>query len=110
MAQKVSIEYIDDIDGSPLGDDGETVEFGFEGRNYQIDLTEENAQKFREFMEVYVENGTRITARKTGGGRSSQKTSTVNNKAVREWARAEGYEISDRGRIPAEIIEAYRAR
>ena len=109
MAQKVSIEYIDDIDGSPLGDNGETIEFGFEGKNYQIDLNEKHARKFREAMAEYVENGTRVTGRKSSG-RSAQKTSSVDNKAVREWARLEGYEISDRGRIPAEIIDAYNAR
>lgn len=109
MAQKVSIEYIDDIDGTPLGEDGQSVEFGFEGRNYTIDLTKKNAKKFREAMEVYVANGTKVTARKSTG-RTSQKGSSVDNRAVREWARNAGYDISDRGRIPAEIVDAYNAR
>ena len=106
MAQKVMITLIDDTDGSTAD---ETVSFSLDGVNYEIDLTAENAAKLRDAMAPWVGHarragGRKATARKTrgsGGGGSSDAAK------VREWARANGYTVSDRGRIPAEVTEAY---
>lgn len=110
MAQKVQVILLDDLDG---GEATETVSFGLDGSNYEIDLSSENASKLREVLAPYV-----ASARKAGGakrtsrgrgGRSSSSRSSTDTAAVREWARAQGLKVSDRGRIPAEILEKYEA-
>ena len=104
-------ELTDDTDGKPAD---ETITFALDGREYEIDLTARNAAALRKAFDVYVKNGRRI-----GGGRprsagragssSSPSKGEVDTKAVREWASKNGYELSARGRIPAKVIEAYRA-
>lgn|SRR5690625_1064716 len=106
MAQKIQVILIDDTDGSAAD---ETVRFGLDGVNYEIDLTAENAAKLRDALAPWVANARRAGGRRTtqrgGGGRSSSSDAS----RVREWARANGYTVSDRGRIPAEVREAYEA-
>lgn len=105
MAQKHQIILIDDIDGSEAD---ETVTFGLDGVDYEIDLTAEHAEELRETIASWVEHGRRTGGRaKRRGGRPDPSVDTA---AVREWARKEGYEVSDRGRIPAQIVDAYKAR
>ncbi len=107
MAQKVQIILIDDTDGSTAD---ETVRFGLDGVSYEIDLTEANAAKLRESFAPWVGH-----ARRTGGRRATQRRGggaakpTSDASKVREWARANGYTVSERGRIPAEVREAYDA-
>jgi len=105
MAQRVNIILVDDIDGS---DATETVTFGLDGTSYEIDLNDSNAAALREALSGYVGH-----ARKVSGGRRGRRTSSSsssgNTKAVRDWARANGYEVSDRGRISADIQQAYDA-
>lgn len=106
MAQRTIVQLVDDLDGTELSD-GETVEFGLDGKSYQIDLSEKNAAKLRSALAVYVDAGRKVggnaARRRTGGG---VKKDTA---AVREWANANGFEVGDRGRIPATIAEAYEA-
>ena len=104
MAQKVMITLIDDTDGTTAD---ETVLFSLDGVNYEIDLTTENAAKLRDALAPWVgharrSGGRRTTARKPRGSGGSGDAAKV-----REWARANGYTVSDRGRIPAEVTEAY---
>ncbi len=109
MAQKVHIVLEDDIDG---GEATETVAFGLDGASYEIDLNDENAAALREALSTYVGHG-----RKTSTVRRARKSSTSSASAsggpsakeVREWARANGHEVPDRGRIPADVREAYDA-
>jgi hypothetical protein len=106
MAQKVNIVLVDDLDGSEAN---ETVSFGLDGTTYEIDLSEKNAGGLREALAPYVAG-----ARKTAGGRRGRKGSTTSNlgpspRLVRDWARSNGYEVSDRGRVPADVIAAYEA-
>jgi len=112
MAQRIVTELTDDTDGKPAD---ETVTFALDGREYEIDLTAKNAAALRNAFDVYVKNGRRI-----GGGRrgrtsgrasssSSRSKSDVDTKAVREWAGKNGFELSARGRIPGNVIEAYQA-
>ena len=116
MAQQTTVRFIDDLDGSEASG---TVEFGLEGKNYEIDLSDTNAKKLREALAPFVDAG-----RKSGGssrrgrGRAQSQpaaaekpsgSSREDTAAIREWARANGHQVSDRGRISKSVMEAYRA-
>lgn len=109
MAQQFYVRFTDDIDGTDLGDTASVISFAFEGKEYTIDLSDENAEAFRETMAPYVEAGHRVTGNKKTARSTTAKTTSADSKAVREWARANGYTVSDRGRIPAEVADAYAA-
>ena len=114
MAQKVTVTLVDDLDG---GQADETVEFGLDGVSYQIDLSAENANELREALANYVSHARRAGGRKkpgprpgSGGGRSGGGSTSADreqNQAIRDWARKRGMKVSDRGRIPADVLEAY---
>ena len=107
MAQKVQILLVDDIEG---GDADETVRFGLDGVDYEIDLSTGNAEELRNALAAYVGSARRVGGRRRSGRRSgSSNTAGGSAAAIREWARANGYEVSDRGRVSAEIREAYAA-
>ncbi len=106
MAQKVKIILIDDIDE---GEADETVRFGLDGVQYEIDLSEKHASELRSALSEYVS-----AARRSGQGkpqRSSAPSPSRNQEAaqIREWAKENGYNVSSRGRVNSEIVEAYRA-
>lgn len=110
MAQHFQVRYIDDIDGADLGETVNTTSFAFEGKEYSIDLGDDNAEAFRQTMAPYIEAGHRVPGGKAKAARKTTgKTSSADTKAVREWARANGYDVSDRGRIPADVMDAYAA-
>lgn len=110
MAQHFQVKYVDDLDGTDLGGAANTISFAFEGKEYSIDLSDDNAETFREAIAPYIEAGHRVTGRSTKAARkTTAKTSSAHTKAVREWARANGYDVSDRGRIPADVMTAYAA-
>jgi hypothetical protein len=113
MAQQTTVRFVDDLDGSEASG---TVDFSLEGRSYQIDLSDDNAAKLRDALAPYVD------AARKAGGRSRGRTprqSTVAEKparsnreetaALRQWARENGHQVSERGRIPKSVIEAYQA-
>ena len=106
MASRTIVELTDDVDG---GKAAETVTFGLDGSDYEIDLSARNAKALRGALEQYVAAGRRAgrSARKASGGRAVRDREQT--QAIREWARASGYAVSDRGRISAEVIEAYNA-
>ncbi|KFZ80838.1 hypothetical protein ED92_10960 [Amycolatopsis sp. MJM2582] len=119
MAQKVSVSLVDDIDGTEAE---ETVEFGLDGVSYHIDLSEENAEELRDIFEQYVEHGRRAGGRKRKAvaapavaalsvvSKAPTAADREQNQAIRAWARKNGYEVSDRGRIPSEVVEAYHKK
>ncbi|RZQ61652.1 histone-like nucleoid-structuring protein Lsr2 [Amycolatopsis suaedae] len=114
MAEKVLVSLVDDLDGS---DADETIEFGLDGVSYVIDLSAENAEELRDALAQYVEHARRLGGRKRTGGRAATKSvarppsvDREQNQAIRSWARKNGYQISDRGRIPAEVVEAYHQK
>lgn len=109
MAQQFYVRFIDDIDGTDLGDTASVISFAFEGKEYTIDLSDENAEAFREAVAPYIEAGHRATGSKKTTRKTGTKTTSGDTKIVREWARANGYDISNRGRIPADIAEAFAA-
>lgn len=109
MAQKVVVSLVDDLDG---GTADETVTFGLDGKNYELDLSTANASKLREAVAEFVAaarrpsssgRGRRRTATATSGGSADREQ----NQAIREWARGQGMKVSDRGRIPADVAQAY---
>jgi hypothetical protein len=114
VAQIREIRLIDDLDGEAAD---ETVEFGVDGKSYEIDLSKDNAERLRDALAAFVGAARRSAA---GGGsgrrRGSLATSapvrrpTIDreqNQAIRDWARKRGMKVSDRGRIPAEVLDAY---
>jgi hypothetical protein len=106
VAQKVQILLVDDLDGSEAD---ETVTFALDGKTYEIDLTTANADKLRGLLEPYLKGGRRLTGR-AAGGRGRARAASVGSQdtaQIRAWARANGYEVNDRGRVPATIREAY---
>ena len=106
MAQKVQVMLVDDIDGSTAD---ETVTFALDGISYEIDLTEEHAKALRESFAEWVGHARRSGGRKTPARRGGTARASDSGDAgkIREWARENGYEVSERGRISAEIREAY---
>ncbi|MGD9526018.1 histone-like nucleoid-structuring protein Lsr2 [Pseudonocardia sp.] len=109
MAQVREVRLIDDLDGK---DADETIEFGFEGRSYAIDLSTENASKLRDIFADYVGAARRISGRRSRGSApaAAPKRASIDreqNQAIREWARKRDLKVSDRGRIPASVLEAY---
>ncbi|HEY1569727.1 MAG TPA: Lsr2 family protein [Pseudonocardiaceae bacterium] len=108
MAQKVTVQLVDDLDGSVAE---ETVEFGLDGVAYQIDLSSVNAEKIRAMLSDYVSHARRSGARRRSSGNVVRGRSAVvdreQNQAIREWARKRGLKVSERGRISAEVLDAY---
>ncbi|ASU82614.1 Lsr2 family protein [Nocardiopsis gilva YIM 90087] len=107
MAQKVQVLLVDDIDG---GEADETVSFALDGKNYQIDLSDRNAQKLRKSLAEFVKAGRKAGSRAGGRGkaRKARPAASEDTAEIRAWAKKKGYDISERGRIPAEIREAYQ--
>jgi hypothetical protein len=109
MAQKSVVILVDDLNGEPADT---TVRSGLDSRDYELDLTEANARELRDALARYIP-----AARKTSGGRRPSATADRPAKAfqgfdpaaVRAWAAGNGYTVSARGRIRAEVLEAFRA-
>ena len=109
MAQIREIRLVDDLNGEVAD---ETVEFGVDGKNYEIDLSTANAKKLRDALADFVGSARRSGGRRRGGGAPAAPARRPSidreqNQAIREWARKRGMKVSDRGRIPAEVLEAY---
>ena len=111
MAQRVQTILIDDITGEEIADgDGETIQFAWGGVAYQIDLSAKNIAKFEKAITPFVEAATRVgKAINVTPMRRSAKNTDLDTQAVRAWASSNGYDISPRGCIKGEIVEAYRA-
>ena len=108
MAQKVQTLFIDDLDGSEA--EG-TVRFGLDGTEYEIDLNAKHAQQLRDALARYVAAARRTGASTKQSVRSRRKatSSAVNTTEVREWAKTQGIDVKDRGRIPAELVVKFKA-
>ena len=101
MAQRVTVVMTDDIDGTEAA---ETIAFRVDGTAYEIDLSTSNAAKMRQAFGRYVEH-----ARKATGGRRAGRPRRDRHfsSAVREWAKQQGIQVSERGRIPASVVSQY---
>jgi hypothetical protein len=112
MAIKHITHLVDDLDGTVLEEgDGKHITFSVEGRSFEIDLSDRNADKFYAAVAPFVD-AARPVGRSNSAPRragSSRRSSSIDLAAVREWARANGHSVSDRGRVPASVLEAYGA-
>ena len=114
MAKKQIVQFIDDIDGKVL-EEFETVRWSLDGKQYEFDTSPKHAQQFRDSLTKYVEASRAVSGNRggrraaaaspgTGGTRSKEQT-----QAIRDWANSNGFEVSDRGRIPINVVEAFEA-
>jgi Lsr2 len=108
VAQKIQTLFIDDIDGSAA--EG-TIRFALDGTEYEIDLNTKHADALRKALAKYIDAARRTTggARRSARGGRRASASGVNTTEVREWAKAQGIEVKDRGRVPAELVVRFRA-
>ncbi len=111
MAIVTTVSKVDDIDGSASA---ESVSFGLDGVVYEIDLGAKNAQKLRDALATYVAHARKVSGRRVRTARAARsRPAAASNRdqttAIRAWARANGYEVSDRGRLPATVMEAFEA-
>jgi Lsr2 len=117
MAQQVNVKFVDDIDGS---DAAATVYFGLDGKTYEIDLSDDNAAELRHSLAVFVDAARKSSGSASTGSRRAQKM-TANSgprpkpldreqtAAIRAWARQNGHQVSDRGRISKTVVDAFQA-
>jgi len=116
MAQRTVVQLVDDIDGTHISENqGETVTFALDGATYQIDVTRDHAQELRNAVQVYIANGRRVgggrgrsvaTVRSTG---ATSRRDPEQTKAIKDWAKANGHKVSNRGRIAQTVLDAYEA-
>src|SRR3954464_8482175 len=121
MAQQVNVKFVDDLDGS---DAAGTVSFAIDGRAYEIDLSDDNAARLRDSLASFVAAGRKSggsgAAGGAAGGRRAQKMTASSGSqpqpvdreqtaAIRAWARQNGHEVSDRGRIAKTVVDAFEA-
>ena len=107
MAQRVNVVLVDDIDGS---DAVETVGFALDGVDYEIDLSEGHAAELRNAFSLYIGHARRTGGRRRGGVRRSSSASNGSGASaaeIRTWARENGWDVPERGRVSAEVREAY---
>lgn len=113
MARKIVHQLIDDIDGTVLEvGSGETIYFALDGVAYEIDLTDDNAAALRDALSPYVAAGRSVSSSRGNSASSSNKRRRPGQQdysAIRAWAKDNGYQVSERGRVPASVVEAYEA-
>ena len=107
MAQKIQILFIDDLDGSEAED---TVRFGLDGTEYEIDLNVEHSEALRDALARYVHAARRAGggARRPAHGGRRASAGGVDSTEVREWAKAQGIDVKDRGRVPTELVVKFK--
>jgi Lsr2 len=106
MAQKVTVHLEDDLSGGPAD---QTVRFGFDGTDYEIDLNKKNAKEFGKQVAPFVEHARRVTGTRQRGKQQRSVTARQRSGDIRAWAKQQGHPVSERGRIPASVAEQYNA-
>jgi hypothetical protein len=109
MAKQTTVTFVDDLDGSEASG---TLAFGLDGRSYEIDLSEKNTDKLRKALTPFIDAARKVGSRGSGRGRGQRQSAARSNReetqAIREWARQNGRQVADRGRISVSIVEAYQ--
>lgn len=109
MARKEVVQFVDDLDGTELSaDQVDAVEFSYRGKHYVIDLSAENAELFDQAMSEWIEHAHKVA--RPSKAFQPKRPARRDLPLVRKWARENGYEVSDRGRIPQEVLAAYDNR
>ncbi len=106
MAQKVHIVLVDDLDGTEAT---ESVSFGLDGTSYEIDLNDKNAAKLRDTLAGYIGHARKVGAASRRGRKAAATTTGPSAREIRDWARSNGYDVPDRGRVSAEVRQAFDA-
>ena len=115
MAQKTIVTLVDDLTGE-VAENISTVEFALDGRAYELDLTDENSAKLHDALSQYVKAARKIGGRRHSGTRPGRASKTTGHapgytretlKSIREWAKKNGHNINDRGRLPADVVQAW---
>ena len=111
VAQKITTLFIDDIDGGAA--EG-TVRFALDGTEYEIDLNAKHSDELRSALGKYVSHARKVGGATRRAGRTAGRTgrgvgSTLNTTEIRNWARENGFDIKDRGRVPADLVAKYQA-
>lgn len=108
---KTITEVIDDFDGKPLPEDTQPIHLAFDGKQWEIYLSDANAEKLRTTLAEYTDNAQRVyrhQPRRSGAG-STRRKGTEDLAAIRDWARENGIEVSERGRVAQDVKDAYYA-
>jgi hypothetical protein len=109
MAKQVNVQLVDDLDGGPA--DIANFTFGLDGKTYEIDLSKANVIRFEEAVDEFVTAARRVRSSATAKQPARRlPTDREQTRAIREWARRNGHEVADRGRIPVAVVEAYENR
>lgn len=109
MARKVIYQLVDDLDGQTIKDgEGETIQFGLDGTGFEIDLSAEHATQLREALAGYIAHARTISRAQAKSSRARPGRPS-DLAAVRAWAKSSGHQVSDRGRIPTRVLDAYKA-
>lgn len=108
MAQQTTIMLVDDLDG---GEADEQVEFSVDGKAYEIDLSAANGKRLRATLAPFISAGRRTDGRRSLAAAPALRPTSDRelNQAIREWALAQGMKVSERGRIPSNVLNAYHA-
>jgi nucleoid-associated protein Lsr2 len=125
MAQKTIVTLVDDLTGEEA-EDISTVEFALDGVTYEIDLDDKNSTKLRDALADYIAAARRTGGRRSSGGGRGRRSGGAGtgtpratspggydretSKQIREWAKGQGFEVSDRGRVPNNVVEAWEAQ
>jgi hypothetical protein len=106
MAQQIQTVFIDDIDG---GEAAGTVRFALDGVDYEIDLSIEHTDELHTALGTYIGHARKVGGTSKRAPRGRRAASTIDTTAIRTWAREQGYDIKDRGRVPADLVAKYQA-
>lgn len=107
MAQKVQTILVSDLSGEELGEDGQTVKFGFLGADYEIDLSQKEADDFANTIQKYVDAGRRVGGRRQSGPGSTTRRDPSQTRNIKSWLDAQGIDYPKRGRLPQDLIEQW---
>ena len=105
MAQKIQTLFIDDLDG---GEAEGTVRFGLDGTDYEIDLSGKHSKELRAALAKYIEHSRKVGSARRGPRAGRRNASSIDTTAVRTWAREQGIDIKERGRVPGDVVDKYR--
>jgi len=105
MAQRIQTLLIDDLDG---GEAAGTVRFGLDGTEYEIDLSAAHSDELRQELGQFLAHARRTGGTARNAARTRRGSGAVDSAKVRDWAKGQGIEVKDRGRVPADVVERYK--
>ncbi|SDX46330.1 Lsr2 protein [Modestobacter sp. DSM 44400] len=108
MAKTTTVVLVDDLNGDPADT---TIRFGLDSREYELDLTDKNAQELRGLFDRYISAARKVSGarRRSTAGPAKPAFTAVDPAAARAWAKGKGIDVSSRGRVKADVLAAYRA-